>query len=99
LDYISLGQSLNTYSGGEIQRLKLAKALAKKQTDKNMYLLDEPTTGLHFEDIKKLIKLFKNMVNLGHCIILTEHNEDMINHADHIIELGPVGGDEGGYLL
>ena len=98
LGYLTLGQPLNTFSGGELQRIKLVSALINK-TKTTLFLLDEPTTGLHFKDIETLIKLLKYMTKQGHSIILTEHNQDLIRHADYIIELGPEGGDYGGYLL
>jgi len=94
-----LGQSLNTFSGGELQRIKLSKALINKKNKKTLFLLDEPTTGLHFKDTETLIKLFFRITEKGHTIILTEHNQDIIRHADYVIELGPEGGDAGGYLL
>ncbi len=99
LDYLQLGQALNTFSGGELQRIKLASALIEKKDKNTLFLLDEPTTGLHFKDVETLIILMNEMVNNGHSIILTEHNQDIINHADYIIELGPEGGEGGGYLM
>ncbi|MCD6556544.1 MAG: excinuclease ABC subunit UvrA [Bacteroidales bacterium] len=99
LDYITLGQSLNTFSGGELQRIKLSKALINKKNKKTLFLLDEPTTGLHFKDTETLIKLFCRITENGHTIILTEHNQDIIRHADYVIELGPEGGDAGGYVI
>ena len=99
LDYLTLGQALHTYSGGELQRLKLASALLEKKHKKSLYLLDEPTTGLHFKDVETLLRLMNHMVDIGHSIIVTEHNQDLIRHADHVIELGPEGGEAGGYLL
>ncbi|NOZ34672.1 MAG: excinuclease ABC subunit UvrA [Chlorobi bacterium] len=98
LDYLTLGQRLNTFSGGELQRIKLASSLLSKQKGKNLYLLDEPSTGLHFKDIETLLKLLNRMCESGHSIILIEHNQDIIRHADYVIELGPEGGGEGGYL-
>ena len=99
LDYIMLGQSLHTFSGGELQRIKSAKALLEKQYKKTLFLLDEPSAGLHFKDIETLLKLFNKITESGHTIILTEHNRDIISHADYFIELGPEGGEEGGYLI
>ena len=99
LGYIKLGQRSTTLSGGEAQRIKLTRELAKKSTGKTLYLLDEPTTGLHFHDVKKLIKVFNDLVNLGNSVIVIEHNLDVIKSADHIIDLGPEGGDRGGEIL
>lgn len=99
LGYLKLGQSTNTLSGGELQRLKLAKELIHTAPGKNLYLFDEPTTGLHFRDVEVLIKLFKKLVNAGHTLLITEHNQDIISHSDWIIELGPEGGENGGELV
>jgi len=99
LDYIKLGQSSVTLSGGEAQRIKLTRELSKKATGKTLYLLDEPTTGLHFHDIKKLIKVLNDLVDTGNSVVVIEHNLDVIKCADHIIDLGPEGGDEGGYIV
>ncbi|RLD51726.1 MAG: excinuclease ABC subunit A [Bacteroidetes bacterium] len=99
LDYLTLGQSLNTFSGGELQRLKLASSLIEKKKGNNLYLLDEPSTGLHFKDIETLLKLMNNMTETGHTIIIIEHNQDIIRHADYVIELGPEGGDLGGNIV
>jgi excinuclease ABC subunit A len=99
LEYIKLGQSSITLSGGEAQRIKLTRELAKKATGKTLYLLDEPTTGLHFHDIKKLLKVLNDLVSRGNTIVVIEHNLDVIKSADHIIDLGPEGGDEGGRLI
>ncbi|MCF6184408.1 MAG: ATP-binding cassette domain-containing protein, partial [Bacteroidales bacterium] len=98
LNYLTLGQRLNTFSGGELQRIKLVSSLLMKQKGKNLYLLDEPSTGLHFNDIETLLKLLNKMCENGHTVILIEHNQDIIRHADYVIELGPEGGNEGGYL-
>ncbi len=98
LDYLALGQRLNTFSGGELQRIKLSVSLLN-QKGKNLYLLDEPSTGLHFKDTETLLKLLNKMCENGHTIILIEHNQDIIRHSDYVIELGPEGGDEGGYLI
>jgi len=99
LGYLTLGQSSTTLSGGEAQRVKLAAELAKKDTGKTMYILDEPTTGLHFEDIRVLMNVIDKLVNKGNSVIIIEHNLDVIKMADHIIDLGPEGGKEGGYIL
>ena len=99
LDYIKIGQSATTLSGGEAQRIKLSKELSKKSTGKTLYILDEPTTGLHFEDINKLLKILHSLVNEGNTVIIIEHNLDVIKTADHIIDLGPVGGHKGGNIV
>jgi excinuclease ABC subunit A len=99
LEYIKLGQSSITLSGGEAQRIKLTRELSKKATGKTLYLLDEPTTGLHFHDIKKLIKVLNDLVNKGNSVVVIEHNLDVIKSADHIIDLGPEGGDLGGMIV
>ena len=99
LGYITLGQSSVTISGGEAQRIKLAKELAKIQTQKTVYILDEPTTGLHFQDIDLLMHALQKLVNLGNTVIVIEHNMDVIKTVDHVIDLGPEGGQEGGNIL
>jgi excinuclease ABC subunit A len=99
LEYISLGQSSTTLSGGESQRIKLTRELAKRDTGKTLYLLDEPTTGLHFHDVKKLLKVLNQLVEKGNTVIVIEHNLDVIKSADHIIDLGPEGGDAGGEII
>ncbi len=99
LSYIKLGQSATTLSGGEAQRLKLAAELSKRNTGKTLYVLDEPTTGLHTHDIKKLISVLNEFVDLGNTVVVIEHNMDVIKVADHIIDLGPEGGDKGGQII
>jgi len=99
LDYIKLGQSSTTLSGGEAQRIKLTRELSKRDTGKTLYLLDEPTTGLHFHDVKKLIAVINKLVDKGNTVVVIEHNLDMIKSADYIIDLGPEGGDLGGYIV
>lgn len=99
LGYIKLGQSATTLSGGEAQRVKLATELAARSTGKTIYLLDEPTTGLHFDDIKKLLLVLHRLVSTGNSVIVIEHNLDVIKTADYIIDLGPEGGDEGGRVI
>ncbi len=99
LGYITLGQSAVTLSGGEAQRVKLSTELVKKDTGKTFYILDEPTTGLHFEDIQQLLKVLQKLVDRGNTVLVIEHNLDVIKVADHIIDLGPEGGDGGGLIL
>ena len=99
LGYIKLGQSAVTLSGGEASRVKLAKELQKKPTGKSIFILDEPSTGLHQSDIKKLLEILQNIVNNGDTVIVIEHNLDIIKVADHIIDLGPNGGDGGGTIV
>ena len=99
LGYIKLGQSSTTLSGGEAQRVKLASELSKRSTGKTVYILDEPTTGLHFSDVQKLLEVLNRLVNLGNTIIVIEHNMDIIRNSDWIIDLGPEGGDKGGKVI
>jgi excinuclease ABC subunit A len=99
LGYIKLGQSATTLSGGEAQRVKLSKELSKRGTGRTLYLLDEPTTGLHFADIQKLLEVLNYLVSLNNTVVVIEHNLDVIKTADHIIDLGPEGGEKGGYLV
>jgi excinuclease ABC subunit A len=99
LGYIKLGQPATTLSGGEAQRVKLSRELSKRDTGRTLYLLDEPTTGLHFEDIKKLLEVLTYLVELNNTVVVIEHNMDVIKTADYLIDLGPEGGDKGGYLV
>ncbi|MBI3354233.1 MAG: excinuclease ABC subunit UvrA [Nitrospirae bacterium] len=99
LGYIKLGQSATTLSGGEAQRVKLSKELSKRATGRTLYILDEPTTGLHFADIQRLLDVLKRLVKMGNTVVVIEHNMDVIKTADHIIDLGPEGGDAGGELI
>jgi excinuclease ABC subunit A len=99
LGYVTLGQAANTLSGGEAQRVKLASELARRDTGKTFYLFDEPTTGLHFDDIAKLLEVMHRLVNRGNSVVIIEHNLDVIKNADWIIDLGPEGGDEGGFVV
>jgi len=99
LGYISLGQHATTLSGGEAQRVKLATELSKKDTGKTFYILDEPTTGLHFQDIQHLLDVLNKLVDKGNTVLIVEHNMDVIKVADHIIDLGPEGGEMGGFIV
>ncbi|HOV63883.1 MAG TPA: excinuclease ABC subunit UvrA, partial [Spirochaetia bacterium] len=99
LDYIKLGQSALTLSGGEAQRVKLSLELSKRSTGKTLYILDEPTTGLHFADVKKLVEVLQLLVDKGNTVVLIEHNLDVIKQADYIIDLGPEGGNNGGQIV
>jgi excinuclease ABC subunit A len=99
LGYIRVGQSSTTLSGGEAQRVKLAYELSKRSTGKTMYMLDEPTTGLHIHDVKNLLKIIDRLIASGNSVIIIEHNLDVIKCADYIIDLGPGGGDMGGNII
>jgi excinuclease ABC subunit A len=99
MDYIHLGQPATTLSGGEAQRVKLSKELSKRATGKTLYILDEPTTGLHFEDTRKLLEVLHELTDHGNTVIVIEHNLDVIKTADWIIDFGPTGGDGGGYIV
>ena len=99
LGYVKLGQSSTTLSGGESQRVKLATELSKRDTGKTLYILDEPTTGLHFEDIRVLMLILRKLVDKGNTVIIIEHNLDVIHQADHIIDMGPGGGRKGGNVV
>ena len=99
LGYIRLGQPATTLSGGEAQRVKLASELQKRQSGKTFYILDEPTTGLHFEDVRQLLEVLQRLVDAGNTVLVIEHNLDVIKCADHIVDLGPEGGDRGGTIV
>ena len=99
MDYIKLGQSATTLSGGEAQRIKLASELNKKATGKTLYILDEPSVGLHWYDLDKLIQILNRLADNGNSILIIEHNLDLIKIADHIIDLGPEGGINGGKVI
>ena len=99
LGYITMGQSATTLSGGEAQRVKLALELSKRDTGRTVYILDEPTTGLHVADVHKLVKVLDKLTDAGNTVVIIEHNLDIIKRADHIIDLGPEGGSEGGRIV
>ena len=99
LGYIKVGQQANTLSGGEAQRIKLAKELSKRATGRTLYILDEPTTGLHFHDIAKLLEVLHELVDSGNTVVVIEHNLEVVKTTDYVLDIGPEGGDGGGELI
>jgi excinuclease ABC subunit A len=99
LGYIKVGQSATTLSGGEAQRVKLSKELSRRATGKTLYILDEPTTGLHFEDVRKLLEVLHELADQGNTVVVIEHNLDVVKTADWILDFGPEGGDGGGEIV
>jgi excinuclease ABC subunit A len=99
LGYLALGQPATTLSGGEAQCIKLTKELGRRATGRTLYLLDEPTTGLHFDDVRKLLEVLSELASLGNTVVIIEHNLEVIKYCDYIIDLGPEGGEEGGRIV
>ena len=99
LGYIHLGQAATTLSGGEAQRIKLSTELSKRSTGKTIYILDEPTTGLHFDDVRRLLAVLQKLVDKGNTVLVIEHNLDVVKSVDHIVDMGPDGGDNGGLVV